>query len=147
MVQTSVYAKTVVLFRFTIIPAVNANIPFHQSSQSVQSLLESTTPVQALKHCARLLRRRSQHLPFVFAFATAKAGYVSFIVPTSTYSQICLTVPPDLCFYKVSYTHFLDFLHNFLLLLHFHVHSLSLHNTLTTKNFLPTVVSSPRDIA
>ena len=41
MVQTSVYAKTVVLFRFTIIPAVNANIPFHQSSQSVQSLLDS----------------------------------------------------------------------------------------------------------
>ena len=41
---------------------------------------KSTTPVQALKHCARLLRRRSQHLPFALAPAGAKAGYESLFV-------------------------------------------------------------------
>ena len=44
------------------------------------NLKESTTPVQALKHCARLLRRRSQHLPFALAPAGAKAGYESLFV-------------------------------------------------------------------
>ena len=73
----------------------------------------STTPVQALKHCARLLRRRSQRLPFALAFANAKAGDANFPVATSTYRQTGLTFPLSLCFYIVSYTHFLDFFHDF----------------------------------
>ena len=35
---------------------------------------QSTTPVQALKHCERLLRRLSQHLTFSLALLTQKRG-------------------------------------------------------------------------
>lgn len=35
---------------------------------------KSTTPVQALKHCERLLRRLSQHLPFSLALLPQKRG-------------------------------------------------------------------------
>nr|WP_305137230.1 cytidylate kinase-like family protein [uncultured Schaedlerella sp.] len=52
---------------------------------------KSTTPVQALKYCARLLRRRSQYLPFPLAHASEKAGYDSFIVSTSTYIKYTCT--------------------------------------------------------
>lgn len=105
------------------------------------SSTKSTTPVQALKHCARLLRRRSQHLPFIPAKAGMKAGYESFFVSSSTHNRTYLAVPLSLYFEIVSYTHFPDSLHNSLLLLHFHAHSLSLHNNLMTRNFLPRVFS------
>ena len=82
---------------------------------------ESTTPMQAFKHCARLLRLRSQHLPFVLAYTSSKAGYASFFVSTSTYNQI---YPLDLLFQYfeiVSCTYSPDFLHNLLSHLHSHV--------------------------
>ena len=64
------------------------SLPNYTSAKIVDRILEgkitfeqkSTTPVQALKHCARLLRRRSQHLPFALAPAGAKAGYESLFV-------------------------------------------------------------------
>ena len=51
------------------------SLPNYTSAKIVDRILEgkitfeqkSTTPVQALKHCARLLRHRSQHLPFSLA--------------------------------------------------------------------------------
>ena len=47
----------------------------------------------------------------------------------TTYSRICYTALPPVLFYIVSYTHFLflDFLHSFLLFLHFHALPPSLH--------------------
>ena len=71
---------------------------------------KSTTPVQTLKNCVRLLRRRSQHLPFALADAKAKAGYESFFVLSSTYNRTWLIVPLSPHFGAVSYTHSTDFL-------------------------------------
>ena len=98
--------------------------------------IQSTTPVQALKYCARPLRRRSQYLPFALAFASTKAGYESFPVPCSTYRQTGLLVFLFLYFEIASYTHSPSSLHNLLLLLHFHVHSLLPHNTLPTRKII-----------
>ena len=124
---------------------INPIITKNSTNMNVRKLhndkFESTTPVQALKHCARLLRRRSQHLPFIPAKAGMKAGYESFFVSSSTHNRTYLAVPLSLYFEIVSYTHFPDSLHNSLLLLHFHAHSLSLHNNLMTRNFLPRVFS------
>ena len=49
-----------------------------------------TTPVQALKFCARFLRHRSQNLPFLLVITSRNAGYRSYFVSTSTYNRICL---------------------------------------------------------
>ena len=51
-----------------------------------------TTPVQALKFCARFLRHRSQNLPFLLVITSRNAGYRSYFVSTSTYNRICLIV-------------------------------------------------------
>lgn len=54
--------------------------------------LQLTTPVQALKFCARFLRHRSQNLPFLLVITSRNAGYRSYFVSTSTYNRICLIV-------------------------------------------------------
>ena len=107
---------------------------------------ESTTPVQALKYCERLLRRLSQHLPFALAYASPKAGYESFPVSSSTYNRIRSFDLLALGFGIISYIRSPGSLHNLLSLLRFHVRLLLLHNILMTRNFLPIVSSLLLDI-
>ena len=57
-----------------------------------RDLSQLTTPVQALKFCARFLRHRSQNLPFLLVITSRNAGYRSYFVSTSTYNRICLIV-------------------------------------------------------
>lgn len=66
----------------------------------------------------------------------------------TTYSRICYTAFPPVLFYIVSYTHFLflDFLHSFLLFLHFHALPPSLHNIHPSKILLPIISFLPGDI-
>ena len=115
-------------------------------AQQYGQIHKSTTPVQALKHCARLLRHRSQHLPFSLAPARLKAGYENFFVSIFTYNRISSFIHPVLYFEIISYTHFLGSLHNLLSHLHFHAHLPLLHNILMTKNSLPIIFSSLQGI-
>ena len=66
----------------------------------------------------------------------------------TTYNRICYTALPPVLFYIVSYTHFLflDFLHSFLLFLHFHTLPPSLHNIHPSKILLPIISFLPGDI-
>ena len=129
------------------LPILYYNLIYAEFWQFVSLLsTKSTTPVQALKHCERLLRRLSQHLPFGLAYASPKAGYESFPVSSSTYNRIRSFDLPALDFGIISYIRSPGSLHNLLSLLRFHVRLLLLHNILTTRNFLPTVPSLPLDI-
>ena len=67
--------------------ALPVPLPVQKSQPS-----ELTTPVQALKFCARFLRHRSQNLPFLLVITSRNAGYRSYFVSTSTYNRICLIV-------------------------------------------------------
>ena len=57
-----------------------------------ERIKESTTPVQALKHCERLLRRPSQHLTFSLALLPQKRGMrVSSSLPLLIIIQVHLS--------------------------------------------------------
>ena len=49
-------------------------VKYYSDFKSFKDAIESTTPVQALKYCERLLRRLSQHLTFSLASLPQKRG-------------------------------------------------------------------------
>lgn len=70
----------------TVVPALKV---FHHR---IPFPCESTTPVQALKHCERLLRRLSQHLTFSLALLPQKRGMrISLSLPLLIIIQVHLS--------------------------------------------------------
>lgn len=116
-----------------------------------QFIIPSAKRLNQLPRCKHsstvlgLLRRPLTALTFWSCSARPKAGYEGIVVSLSTYNQICLIAPLARCLEIISYTHSLGFLHNWLSLLHSHVHSPSPHNNPLSKNFLPIIVSSLLD--
>ena len=127
-------------------PKCQVRLQVPQQGSAKRLLLKWTSPGQALKYCARLLRRRSQYLPFTSAYASVKAGYREFLVSATTQSQKSLVVLlpflPDI----VCYTHSLDSLHNSLLPVRYHAHLLLIHRILMNKIPHPIAASLHPDI-